>query len=144
MEELDNLLQVIANPAYFFDMETHRILAVNRGFADVMEYSQDELLEMTVADLRPKGDLAKLTKALAQSPPEGTVEWRYTTRTGKVLYMRLSYRNSLYIDKLHGRRHDVRLVVISSWDTQPLQSADDLFGDIAGGPLGDSGLGNDL
>jgi len=128
MDALDNLLQVIGSPAYFFDRETHRLLAVNHRFADLMEYTASDLLSMTVDDLRPAEELPKLAKALAQSPPEGTVEWRYRTRSGKILYVRLSYRNSLYFDKAHSRRHDVRLVVISSWDTSPLKSSDELFG----------------
>jgi len=128
MEELDALIQIIGFPAYFFDMASHRLLAVNRPFAEMMEYEESELLQMTVGDLRPPEELPKLTRALSQSPPQGTVEWRYRTRTGSMLLVRISYRNSLYFDRAQGRRYEIRLVVISSWDRQPTVSSDELFG----------------
>lgn len=128
MEELDSLLKVIGAPAYFFDMATHKLLSVNQSFAEMMKYDEDELLKMTVGDLRPAEELPKLAKALSQSPPEGSVQWRYKTKHGEFLNVRLSYRNSLYFDKINGRRHDIRLVVISGWDQQPVKSSDELFG----------------
>jgi PAS domain-containing protein len=128
MEKLDSLLNVIGAPAYFFDMASHKLLSVNRPFAAMMEYEESELLKMTVGDLRPPEELAKMKKALRQSPPEGTVEWLYKTKPGKLLHVRLSYRNSLYFDKIHRRRHEVRLVVVSNWDEQPVKSSDELFG----------------
>jgi PAS domain S-box-containing protein len=128
MEGLDTLIQVIGSPAYFFDMDSHKLLSVNRPFAEMMEYEESELLGMTVADLRPAEEIPKLLKALKQSPPQGTVEWLYRTRTGSLLRVRLSYRNSLYIDKVNGRRHEIRLVVVSTWDKQPVRSSDELFG----------------
>lgn len=128
MEGLDLLIQVIGAPAYFFDMDSHRLLSVNRPFAEMMEYEESDLLGMTVADLRPPEEIPKLLKALKQSPPQGTVEWRYRTRTGSLLLVRLSYRNSLYFDRANGRRHEIRLVVVSSWDRQRVLSSDELFG----------------
>jgi PAS domain-containing protein len=128
MEGLDVLIQIIGSPAYFFDMESHKLLSVNRPFAELMEYEESELLDMTVADLRPAEEVPKLLRALKQSPPQGTVEWRYRTRTGGILHVRISYRNSLYFDKVNGRRHEIRLVVVSSWDRQNVRSSDELFG----------------
>jgi PAS domain-containing protein len=128
MEELNTLLQVIGAPAYFFDMASHKLLSVNQPFAQMMKYEEDELLKMTVGDLRPPEELPKLAKALSQSPPEGSVQWLYRTKSGELINVRLSYRNSLYFDKAKGRRHDVRLVVISGWDKQPVRSSDELFG----------------
>jgi len=128
MEDLDSMLNIIGTPAYFFDMASHKLLSVNQPFAEMMQYEQDELLKMTVGDLRPPEELPKLAKALSQSPPQGFVQWLYRTKPGDLINVRLSYRNSLYFDKTKGRRHDVRLVVISGWDRQPVKSSDELFG----------------
>ena len=128
MEKLDSLIQIIGSPAYFFDMSSHKLLSVNRSFAAMMEYEETELLNMSLGDLRPPKELAKLAKALSQSPPEGTVEWCYKTKPGKLLNVRLSYRNSLYFDKAKQTRYEVRPVVVSSWDQQPVMSSDELFG----------------
>ena len=127
MEELNSLIQIIGLPAYFFDMASHRLLSVNQSFATMMEYEETELLNMNVGDLRPPEEFPKLLKALSQSPPEGMVEWRYRTKPGTLLNVRLSYRNSLYFDKASQRRYDVRLVVVSNWDKHPVKSSDDLF-----------------
>jgi PAS domain-containing protein len=128
MEELNSLLKIIGSPAYFFDMASHKLLSVNQPFAEMMKYEADELLKMTVGDLRPPEELPKLAKALSQSPPEGSVQWLYRTKPGDLIHVRLSYRNSLYFDKVKGRRHDVRLVVISGCDKQPVKSSDEPFG----------------
>jgi PAS domain-containing protein len=128
MNDLQSLLQLIGTPAYFFDIATHEILAVNQHFVRLMEYTEAELLSMTLDAFRPEEDLAKLRKALAQSPPEGSVEWRYCTRSGTLLYVQITYRNSVYYDKPKGRRRDIRLVVISKWDRLPTRTADELFG----------------
>ena len=127
MEELDSLIQIIGLPAFFFDMASHRLLSVNQPFATMMEYEETELLKMNVGDLRPPEELPKLLKALSQSPPEGTVEWRYRTKPGTLLNVRLSYRNGLYFDKASQRRYHVRLVVVASWDQHPVKSSDELF-----------------
>jgi len=121
MQNLVKLLQVIASPAYFFDKASHRVIAVNPSFISMMQYDEQELLRMRVEDFRPVEDLARLQKTLASSPPQGKVEWRYRVRSGELVYVRLSYRDSTYFDKQIGRRHDIRLVVISNWDTKPLQ-----------------------
>jgi hypothetical protein len=34
----------------------------------------------------------------------------------------------MYIDKASGLNREVRMVVISKWDTTPVKSAEDLFG----------------
>jgi hypothetical protein len=84
MDDLENLLLAIGSPASFFDRPSREILPVNSHFARLMEYDQAKLLTMTVADLRTAEDIDKLTQLLAQSPPEGAVEWRYKTRSGTI------------------------------------------------------------
>ena len=128
MEELDSLLQVISSPAYFFDRTLHTLLSVSRPFADLMEHPQTDLIDMSLRDLTRPEEWNKLALALAHSPPEGTAEWCYQTRSGKILYAQLSYRDSLYFDKTNGRRHDIRLVVISDWETRALKTSDEVFG----------------
>jgi PAS domain S-box-containing protein len=128
MDDLNSLLQVIGSPAYFFDFATYEVLAVNRAFVEMMEYSEAELLGMSLFDLRPEEDVPKVRKALTRPTPEGSVEWRYKTRPGRILFVQLTYRNSVHMDKKAGKMREVRLVVISKWDTAPVQKADELFG----------------
>ena len=83
---------------------------------------------MSVEQLRPPEEIPLLARALAASPPEGAVEWRYRTRSGTILFVQLIYRNSVYIDKASRLNREVRMVVISKWDTTPVKSAEALFG----------------
>jgi PAS domain-containing protein len=128
VDNLDDLLRLVASPAYFFDRDSHQIIACNQQFATLMEYEIKELLTMPVEQLRPPEEIPLLARALAASPPEGAVEWRYRTRSGIIQFVQLIYRNSMYIDKASGLNRNVRMVVISKWDTIPVKSADALFG----------------
>jgi PAS domain-containing protein len=128
MDNLDDLLRLVNSPAYFFDRESHQILACNQQFATLMEYEIKDLLTMFVEQLRPPEEIPLLARALAASPPEGAVEWRYRTRSGVILFVQLIYRNSVYLDKASKLTRSVRMVVISKWDTIPVKSADALFG----------------
>jgi PAS domain-containing protein len=128
VDNLDDLLRLVASPAYFFDRDSHQIIACNQQFATLMEYEIKELLTMPVEQLRPPEEIPLLARALAASPPEGAVEWRYRTRSGIIQFVQLIYRNSMYIDKASGLNRNVRMVVISKSDTIPVKSADALFG----------------
>jgi PAS domain S-box-containing protein len=128
MLDLENIVELSRSPAFFFDVESKEILVANSHFASLMGYEKSELLTMNVYQLRPPEDAAKLDRALKQQPPEGAVEWRYKTRTGEILYVQITYRDSVYMDKQAKRSRNVRLVLISSWNKNSLKSADDLFG----------------
>jgi len=126
---LEKQLQTISTPAYFLDVESQEILAVNAQFARLMGYDPAELLKMTAAQRRPSEDVAKLKRALQQPPPRGAVEWRYKTRDGTIIYVQLTVRDSMHVDDAAGRHRNVRMVVISKWDPQPLKTSDQLFGE---------------
>ncbi len=51
-------------PMWVFDLETLRFLAVNEAAVHHYGYSKDELLEMTIADIRPAEDVPKLRAVL--------------------------------------------------------------------------------
>lgn len=127
MAELNDLIQVLNSPAYFFDLQSHRLLAVNRHFAELMEYDENAMLEMTVDELRSPEDAPMLRKVFSKLPPEGFVEWRYKTHGGKIVPARISYRSSIYIDRKTGRHHNVRMVVVSSESNPGVESAQEVF-----------------
>ena len=70
MDNLDDLLRLVTSPAYFFDRESHQILACNQQFATLMEYEIKDLLTMFVEQLRPPEEIPLLARALAASPPK--------------------------------------------------------------------------
>ena len=114
------MLEILRSPAYFFDLKSHRILSVNRQFEQMMGYTRDQLLAMTLEQLRAPEDLPKLERALAKAPAEGVVEWRYIQQSGRPVYVLISYRNNQLLD-MDGISHKVRLVVVSRFATEPIR-----------------------
>jgi diguanylate cyclase (GGDEF)-like protein/PAS domain S-box-containing protein len=79
-------------PMWVHDSETLRFLAVNGAAARGYGYSRDEFLAMTIRDILPPADLARLDQDLA-SPEEGmqrSADWRHRTRDGRTLEVEIT------------------------------------------------------
>jgi diguanylate cyclase (GGDEF)-like protein/PAS domain S-box-containing protein len=78
-------------PMWIYDRETLRFLAVNDAAVEKYEYTQSELLSMTIREIHPADELARLDSYLgrSQSPPRrGRVMagvWRHQRRDGSQL-----------------------------------------------------------
>ena len=129
MIELEQLVDALPLPAYFFDVESLMILVANQAFARLLGYAKEELHGMTVADLRSDDELPKLRRALQSAPPEDSVEWKYQTKSGSPLFVQITYRNSKYFHP-NGDIFAVRMVVISKAETTLVRSSDQVFGGI--------------
>jgi PAS domain S-box-containing protein len=75
-------------PMWVYDLETLRFLAVNDAAIQLYGYSREEFLSMTIRDIRPPEDLARLEKTVAQLRGHpGYLQsrgWRHRTREGRV------------------------------------------------------------
>jgi diguanylate cyclase (GGDEF)-like protein/PAS domain S-box-containing protein len=71
-------------PMWVFDVETLGFVAVNRAAIEHYGYSEDEFLAMTIADIRPAGDVEALQKAVAQNAHayESASHWRHRKKDG--------------------------------------------------------------
>lgn len=75
------------NPLWVYDAETLAFLAVNEAAVRQYGYSREEFLELTLKDIRPPEDVARLQDRLA-SFGEGLVEageWRHRKKDGTVI-----------------------------------------------------------
>jgi PAS domain S-box-containing protein len=81
------LFDVNPEPAWVFDLETLRFLAVNAAAVRKYGYTPSEFQDMTIRDIRPPEDVPRLMKAVSQigsgSPGGGT--WRHRTKDGAML-----------------------------------------------------------
>lgn len=78
-------------PMWVFDRETLEFLAVNQATVSKYEFSREELLGMTVLQIRPAEEIAKLEARLAHEP-EGLVHaglWHHQTKSGRHLTMEI-------------------------------------------------------
>ncbi len=94
-------------PTWVFALDDLRLLAVNDAMASTYGYTRDELLGMTILDLRPPEDVPALRAFLAgrgeKNGPIGT--WRHRRKDGQLLWMELTTHRM----QLDGR--DCRMVI---------------------------------
>src|SRR5216117_1857295 len=74
-------------PMWVFDLETHRVLAVNGAAIKHYGYSREEFLGLRIEDLRPAEDIPALHRHLATMPSDyhaaGT--WRHRKKDGTLI-----------------------------------------------------------
>src|SRR2546426_10268959 len=75
-------------PAWVFDLETLKFLAVNEAAVSSYGYSREEFLAMTIDDIRPQEDVAALRAAVARTVAGGGAAggiWRHRKKDGTVI-----------------------------------------------------------
>ena len=74
-------------PMWVFDLETHRVLAVNGAAIEHYGYSREEFLALRIEDLRPPEDIPALHRHLETMPSDyhaaGT--WRHRRKDGRLI-----------------------------------------------------------
>lgn len=83
---------------YVFDRNSFRLLEVNERMVEHYGYSRQELLTMTVMDLRPAEEQAKLDQYLRSAHPEGsaTKVWLHKRKDGAVFHVLISHHKTEY------------------------------------------------
>src|SRR2546429_8080392 len=131
------LFETNPEPMFVYDFETLRILAVNEAAITRYGYSEPEFLALTIRDIRPVEEQARLAQELAKRPDEGAVRTgvRHRARDGRLFEVDLVARPLEFA----GRR--ARLVLARDV-TAPRPLADQLRPSQkmeAGGPPGRGG-----
>jgi PAS domain S-box-containing protein len=75
------------HPMWVYDRETGAFLEVNDTAVAAYGYTRDELLGMTIADIRPAEDVARLQDELAQPRPalQKAGQWRHRLKDSRVI-----------------------------------------------------------
>ncbi len=87
------LFELHPHPVLVYDVATLRLLAVNPATTAVYGWSRDELLGMSVADLRPPEEVARLEAALAgqgAAPGPCRAVWRHRRKDGGELLVEVT------------------------------------------------------
>ncbi|MFP5390488.1 MAG: EAL domain-containing protein [Gammaproteobacteria bacterium] len=80
-------------PMWVYDLETLAFLAVNSAAVAHYGYSEEEFLRLTIRDLRPDDELARLEANLATAPRQGLERsgvWRHRRRDGRIIDVEIS------------------------------------------------------
>ncbi|MEP6619852.1 MAG: PAS domain S-box protein [bacterium] len=103
------LFALSPQPAWVFDAQTLRFLEVNDAAVRNYGWSRDEFLSMTIRDIRPPSEQARLVETLA-AVPQGEIHATtalHRTRSGELHRVEI---NSFPLD-LHGRA--ARMVIVN-------------------------------
>jgi two-component system cell cycle sensor histidine kinase/response regulator CckA len=102
------LFESVPLPLWVYDLATLRILDVNDAVVQHYGYSREEILRMTLEDIRPPEDIPRLREAVrsAAGPEFGGVEWRHIKKDGSTIYVE-TYAHGM---EYHGR--PARIAVI--------------------------------
>ncbi len=87
-----SLFESTPYPMWVFDLETHRVLAVNGAAITHYGYTREEFLALRIEDLRPPDDIPALHRHLATMPSDyhaaGT--WRHRKKDGTLIEVETS------------------------------------------------------
>jgi PAS domain S-box-containing protein len=74
------------SPMWFFDVDTLEFVAVNDAAVQKYGYSREEFLAMTLKEIRPPEELARLLQVTSQVAPglERTRGWRHRSKDGRI------------------------------------------------------------
>ncbi|WP_295648745.1 PAS domain S-box protein [uncultured Mucilaginibacter sp.] len=79
------------NPMWIYEMETLKFLSVNNAAIDFYGYSRDEFLRMTIRDIRPSEDVAKLEQSAKNYQDfRKSGVWRHYKKDGSLVYVDIS------------------------------------------------------
>src|SRR6266480_2368034 len=97
-------------PMWVFDLETHRVLAVNGAAIKHYGYSREEFLALRIEDLRPAEDIPALHRHLETMPGDyhnaGT--WRHRKKDGTLIEVETSGHGITFAGRRSGSRRAAR------------------------------------
>jgi diguanylate cyclase (GGDEF)-like protein/PAS domain S-box-containing protein len=90
--QLPALFRDHPEPMWIFDRETLRILAVNAAAVRQYGYTEAEFLALTIVDLRPSDEHARLAHALLDPPPSLSERgvWTHVRKDGSTVFVKVS------------------------------------------------------
>jgi PAS domain S-box-containing protein len=95
------------NPMWVYDLKTLKFLAVNYAAVIKYEYSKQEFLAMTIKDIRPPEDIAKLEKSIERIRDRfySSGIWRHVKKSGDLIFVEITSHQILY----NGRKAELIL-----------------------------------
>ena len=84
-------------PMWVFERESLRFLEVNQAAMVRYGFTREEFLEMTIADIRPPEDVARLKETVAQSSGlAGPAQWRHRLEDSRMIEVEVASHTISY------------------------------------------------
>jgi len=98
-DAIAELVRINPVPTILIDMTTFTVAVVNPPALKFLGYSEAEIVGESVTKFVPVEDIAAVQHSAEEPPPEGESQWRCLTKDGKVLFVKLKYRETVYQGK---------------------------------------------
>jgi PAS domain S-box-containing protein len=95
-DPIAELVKINPVPSILIDMKTLSVAVINKAALKLLGYSEDEMIAKPITMFVPLDDIAAIQKSADEPPPEGETQWRCVTKEGKVLFIELKYRETIY------------------------------------------------
>lgn len=95
-DAIAELVRINPVPTILIDMATFSVTVVNPAALSFLGYSEAEIVGQPVTKFVPADDIAAVQHSADEPPPEGESQWRCITKDGKVLFVKLKYRETVY------------------------------------------------
>ncbi len=98
-----DLFHLSPSPMWVYDLETLKFLDVNKAAQVKYGYSEEEFLSMTIRDIRPEEEIAKLEQALKEKWEEDKIlfkrVFRHRIKSGKTIEVEIESSKILVNDR---------------------------------------------
>jgi len=95
-DAIAELVRINPVPTILIDMTTFTAAVVNAAALQLLGYSEAEIVGQSIINFVPVDDIAAVQHSADEPPPEGESQWRCLTKDGKVLFVKLKYRETMY------------------------------------------------
>ncbi|WP_293887177.1 MULTISPECIES: PAS domain S-box protein [unclassified Sphingobacterium] len=101
------VFDLVPLPMWIYDLDTLHFLAVNKEAIHHYGYSEEEFMQMTIKDIRPREDIPKLEEAVERTRNRRTKFkksiFRHQKRDGHIMYVQIK-GNTIHFD---GKRAEI-------------------------------------
>ncbi len=91
LKEVDLFFDDNPNPMWIYDLDSLKIIEVNEAALSQYGYSRQEMLSLTIKDLRPEEEVPKLLQFLQKNPEryEDAGVWRHISKENEIIYLHI-------------------------------------------------------
>ena len=115
-DPIAELVKINPVPSLLVEMKNLAVVVVNDATCKMLGYSEEEILSRSVVDLVPAEDASAVQHAAEEPAPEGETLWRCLRKDGKVLFLKLKYRETMY------RGEAARFIVVTETSVTPFKT----------------------
>jgi PAS domain S-box-containing protein len=95
-DAIAELVKINPVPTILIDMTTFSVALVNTAALQFLGYSEAEIVGHSVTNFVPLDDIAAVQQSADEPAPEGETQWRCLSKDGKILFVKLRYRETVY------------------------------------------------